>query len=310
MTLASNMLLNRRDNFLKLCHRDVTDKDIARLRNASLTKKEMFNSKVLSEVEQNFIQWSQINRDPAFKKHTVDSYGSRSFADSKTKDNLVPTTPIEALPEGVGAGGSDYMEAPFRRLLESVGKLQSTSQGSSCFKARLFSSIQTKTTSDPVSGNQKQLFNSSKTKSFAGGSSTNGSKKGSVSGSKQELSRILQSFVSGSKSRKQIASSNRSQCGKYIFACSHLQNGNRGSQSGFSSDRRVGGFHRSHRHLFSCTHTPKVSKISTLSCTGSGLSVQRPTLRHCDCSIGVHSSGERGQVHSSFTRGWNSSVFG
>ena len=55
MTLASNMLLNRRDNFLKLCHSDVTDKDIARLRNASLTKKEMFSSKVLSEVEQNFI---------------------------------------------------------------------------------------------------------------------------------------------------------------------------------------------------------------------------------------------------------------
>ena len=68
MSLASNLLLNRRDNFLKLCHRDVTDKDIARLRNASLTKKELFNSKVLSEVEQNLIQWSQINREPAFKK--------------------------------------------------------------------------------------------------------------------------------------------------------------------------------------------------------------------------------------------------
>ena len=83
ITLASNLLLNRRDNFLKLCHRDVTDKDIARLRNASLTKKELFNSKVLSEVEQNFIQWSQINREPAFKKHRGDSYCSRSFADSK-----------------------------------------------------------------------------------------------------------------------------------------------------------------------------------------------------------------------------------
>ena len=83
VSLASNLLLTRRDNFLKLCHRDVTDKDIARLRNASLTKKELFNSKVLSEVEQNFIQWSQINREPAFKKHRGDSYGSRSFPDSK-----------------------------------------------------------------------------------------------------------------------------------------------------------------------------------------------------------------------------------
>ena len=135
-------------------------------------------------------------------------------------------------------------------------------------------------------------------------------KRGSGSGSKQELSRILQSFVSGTKTRKQLASSNRSQCGKYIFACSHLQNGNRGSHSGFFSDRRVGGFHRSHLRLFSCAHSPKISKISALSCTGSGLSVQSPTLRHCNCSIGVHSSGERGQIHSSFTRGSNSSVFG
>ena len=82
MTLSSNLLLNRRDNFLKLCHRYVTDKDIAKLRNASLTRKELFNSKVLSEVEQNFIQWSQINREPVYKKQRSDNYGSR-YADSK-----------------------------------------------------------------------------------------------------------------------------------------------------------------------------------------------------------------------------------
>ena len=82
MTLSSNLLLNRRDNFLKLCHRDVTDKDITKLRNASLTKKELFNSKVLSEVEQNFIQWSQINREPVYKKHRGDNYGYY-YADSK-----------------------------------------------------------------------------------------------------------------------------------------------------------------------------------------------------------------------------------
>ena len=90
------------------------------------------------------------------------------------------------------------------------------------------------------------VFISSKTKSFTGGSSTNGSEKGSGFGSKQELSRILQLFVSGSKTRKQMMSSNRSQCGKYILACSHLQNGNGGSHSGFSSDRQVGCFQRPH----------------------------------------------------------------
>ena len=124
------------------------------------------------------------------------------------------------------------------------------------------------------------------------------------------FSRILQSFVTCSKARKQMATSNRPQCCKYFFACSHLQNGNCRSHSGFSSSRRVGGFNRPYRRLFSCTHTPEVSKISTLSCTGSGLSVQSPTRRDSDCSIGVHSSCERGQIHSTFTGGSNPSVFG
>ena len=194
--------------------------------------------------------------------------------------------------------------------MERVGKLQSASEGSSCFKTRLLSSIQRKTTTDPVSDYQKQLHISSKTKSFAGSGSTNGSKKGSGSGSKQELSRILQSFVSGSKTRKQMAASYRSHCGKYVFACSHLQNGNRGSHSGFSSGRRVGGFDRSYRRLLPCTHTSQVSEISSLSRTGSGLPIQSPTLRHCNSSTGVHSSSEGGQVHSSVTRGSNPSVFG
>ena len=76
-------------------------------------------------------------------------------------------------------------------------------------------------------------------------------------------------FVSGSKTRKQMAASYRSQCGKYVFACSHLQNGNRGSHSGFSSGRRVGGFDRPNRRLLPCTHTSQVSEISSLSCAGS-----------------------------------------
>ena len=107
-----------------------------------------------------------------------------------------------------------------------------------------------------------------------------------------------------------MAASNRSQCGKCIFTCSNLHNENCRSHSGFSSDRRVGGFHRSHRRLFSCTHSPKISIESVLPGSGSVLSVQSPTLRDSDCPIGIHSGGEGGEIHSSFTRGSNPSVFG
>ena len=58
MTMASNLLLNRRDNFLKLCHKDVTDKDISKLR------------------------YDSLNREPVYKKQRTDNYGSR-YSDSK-----------------------------------------------------------------------------------------------------------------------------------------------------------------------------------------------------------------------------------
>ena len=68
-----------------------------------------------------------------------------------------------------------------------MGRFRCASESSSCTKTGLLPSIQRKATTVPVSGNQKQLFISGKTASFAGVGSTNGSKKGSGSGSKQEL---------------------------------------------------------------------------------------------------------------------------
>ena len=63
MTLSSNVLLNRRDNYLKHCSKDVTEDDISRLRNASFTPNEVFPVETLSEVQRNFIQWAHVNRD-------------------------------------------------------------------------------------------------------------------------------------------------------------------------------------------------------------------------------------------------------
>ena len=63
MTMSSNLLLNRRDNYLKHCSKDVTEDDISRLRNASFTPNEVFPVETLSEVQRNFIQWAHVNRD-------------------------------------------------------------------------------------------------------------------------------------------------------------------------------------------------------------------------------------------------------
>ena len=75
MTMASNMLLSRRDNYLKSCSKDVTEDDISKLRNAPFTSNEVFPVDTLSEVQKNFIQWSHVNRESrgrdSRKEHTA-----------------------------------------------------------------------------------------------------------------------------------------------------------------------------------------------------------------------------------------------
>ena len=63
MTMSSNLLLNRRDNYLKHCSKDVTEDDISKLRNSSFTPNEVFPVETLSEVQRNFIQWAHVNRE-------------------------------------------------------------------------------------------------------------------------------------------------------------------------------------------------------------------------------------------------------
>ena len=82
MTMAANMLLSRRDNYLKSCSKDVTD-DISKLRNASFTSNEVFPVDTLSEVQKNFIQWSHVNRD----SRSRDSRKEHSSRHKKKRDN-------------------------------------------------------------------------------------------------------------------------------------------------------------------------------------------------------------------------------
>ena len=74
MTMAADMLLSRRDNYLKNCSKDVTEDNISKLRNAPFTSNEVFPVDTLSEVQRNFIQWSHVNRDSrnreSRKEHT------------------------------------------------------------------------------------------------------------------------------------------------------------------------------------------------------------------------------------------------
>ena len=97
---------------------------------------------------------------------------------------------------------------------------------------------------------KSRYLNRKKQRVFDKGSLSNDRQKSDNSSLKGHFPGILQSVVSCPQTRKEMATSNRSECGKQIFACSYLQDGNCRKYSRFASTGRVGNLTRPHMHIF------------------------------------------------------------
>ena len=69
MTLACNMLPARRDSLLKDCSSKLGPKDLANLRTDHFDQQEVFNSDILSQVEDNMIKSLSIIKEPDTKPY-------------------------------------------------------------------------------------------------------------------------------------------------------------------------------------------------------------------------------------------------
>ena len=102
MTLACNMLLARRDSLLKDCNSKLGPKDLASLRTGHFDQQEVFNSDILSQVEDNMIKKLSIMKESDTKSYrdSVKNFdfgrsshpkssqeSSRSFRDKRTQPN-------------------------------------------------------------------------------------------------------------------------------------------------------------------------------------------------------------------------------
>ena len=112
-SMSSNLLLNRRDNYLKHCSKDVTEDDISTLRNASFTPNEVCPVETLSEVQRNFINsYKSRKENPARHEDRRDSKSqSRSFRpyheSSATSSSASSTTTSNR-------GRGSFSSRPFR----------------------------------------------------------------------------------------------------------------------------------------------------------------------------------------------------
>ena len=102
MTLACNMLLARKDSLLKDCSSKLGPKDFANLHTDHFDQQEVFNSDILSQVEDNMIKRLSLMKESGTKSYrdSVKNFdfrrsshpkstpeGSSSFRDKRTQPN-------------------------------------------------------------------------------------------------------------------------------------------------------------------------------------------------------------------------------
>ena len=198
---------------------------------------------------------------------------------------------------------------PSVQFLAGMGDQKSSSKGCDHFEGGLLSEFQKSTSIDKGSCNKEQIFEPGEARVFDKGGLSNDRQKRDNSSSKGHIPGILQSFVSCSQARKEVATSNRFECGKQIFAYSNFQDGNCRKYSTFASARRVGNLTRPHRCIFSHTNSPTVSKISSLQCRRQIIPVHCLALRNRYGSNRVHHGSKRGETDGSCRGHQNSPVY-
>ena len=89
MTLACNMLLARRDNLLKDCSSKLGPRDLANLRTDHFDQQEVFDSDILSQVEDNMIKRLSIIKESDTKSYrdTTRNFDFRRSSHSKSSQS-------------------------------------------------------------------------------------------------------------------------------------------------------------------------------------------------------------------------------
>ena len=86
MALACNILLARRDNLLKDCISKLGPKDLANLRTGHFDQQEVFDSDILSQVEDNMIKRLSVIKDSDTKSYR-DTSGTFDFGRSSHSES-------------------------------------------------------------------------------------------------------------------------------------------------------------------------------------------------------------------------------
>ena len=184
-------------------------------------------------------------------------------------------------------------------LLASLAKVGFKSQGSVSSEGRVFSSIQGKATSQPLSLGSEQVRKSHQKQGPCGSPVRPKTKTSSGKGGCPVFPGFLQPTFSGPKTQWEMETNSGSKQTQSFPSHRHFQDGNPGDNSFVSAKRGMGHFAGFQRRLLPHSHSSEVQKVSKISPKQGQFSVHFPSLWSGHGSLGIHQGGQRGQVDGS-----------
>ena len=146
-----------------------------------------------------------------------------------------------------------------------MGKNSHTSQSSKFTTAWLSSQLQNSTKIVKNSAHFERISQQKQRWRPPRSGSGHAYRKGDNSCQETHYSGILQQTISGTQTHEKVATSDRFKYVEHPFTCSNFQNGNTRIYQEVDSKRGVGHLDRPHRHLFPCSNSSTISKISEIS---------------------------------------------
>ena len=164
----------------------------------------------------------------------------------------------------------------------------------------LHSPLPVQTQLDKVTDCDKQLPQSSQAVLPCGGTVSADKQKCSRTGRKSKLTGFLQPAIFGTQTQQPVETGPRPKHLEHLFKHRVVQDGDPRDNKNLPTGRGVGHIHRFQRYLLPHTNSQSVQEVHAFSPPGSVLPVQSPTLwsiNSSQASHGVHTGGQRGQVH-------------
>ena len=189
------------------------------------------------------------------------------------------------------------------KLWENLVRPGRRSKGSSDPQRGLHPPLSDPTKTSKISNRHKLLWQSPEEQLPTGGITSAYRQKCSRDSKKPNISELFQQIVSSPKTKQSVETDLGSEQSEFLPQGGEIQDGDPRNHQDITPTRGVDYLHRLQGCILPHPNTGIVQEISEISCSGTNIPIQSPTIQTFDSTTGVHCSSKGGQTDG-YTQGY------